>query len=101
MNDPAHGPRESLPKSRLWECDVSGADSRLPSWSPPGPGAKPCPAARSRLARKPGTVSAVTCVTLFGLGGAAVASFSLALVGGQTPDAGWRRAIEQAVLAAC
>jgi [protein-PII] uridylyltransferase len=35
------------------------------------------------------------------LGGTAVASFSVAVLGGRTPDAAWRRTIEQAVLAAC
>ncbi|HEV2778060.1 MAG TPA: HD domain-containing protein, partial [Actinophytocola sp.] len=35
------------------------------------------------------------------LGGTAVSSFSLTVVGRHTPDMFWRRAIEQAVLAAC
>ncbi|HET9139297.1 MAG TPA: [protein-PII] uridylyltransferase, partial [Actinophytocola sp.] len=35
------------------------------------------------------------------LGGTAVASFSLAVIGGATPDTQWRRTIERAVLAAC
>jgi [protein-PII] uridylyltransferase len=35
------------------------------------------------------------------LGGTAVSSFGLAVVGDATPDASWRRAIERAVLTAC